>query len=142
MARLDWGRHQQIFEIDTRNNNGPREPKTTKHPIHQQKGKSKSENEDITPQRSGESLHLVFAVVLDQVQIYTDLMGTFPARSSKRNHVIMVCYSYDANYIMPISMTSNSGVEWDRAFRIVFGEMTSKGFKPNCRQWIILRKKK
>jgi hypothetical protein len=42
----------------------------------------------------------------------------------------MVCYSYDANYIRPISMKSKSGAEWVRAFGIVFDEMTSKGFKP------------
>jgi hypothetical protein len=69
-------------------------------------------------------------VVLDQGQIYTALTGTFPARSSKGNNVIMVCYSYDVNYIRPISMKSKSGAEWVRAFSIVFYERTSKGFKP------------
>jgi hypothetical protein len=91
MARLDLRCHQQIFEINTRNNNGTNEPKTTKHPIHQQNVKSESEDEDITPQGSGGKTHLVFAVVLNQGQIYTDLTGTFPARSSKGNNVLMVC---------------------------------------------------
>jgi hypothetical protein len=94
------------------------------------KVKSESEDEDITPQGSGEKTHLVFAVVLDQGQIYTDLTGNFPLRSSKGNNVLMVCYSYDANYIRPIAMKSKSGAECVRAFGIVFDEMASKGFKP------------
>jgi hypothetical protein len=78
----------------------------------------------------GEKTHLVFAVVLDQGQIYTDLTGYFPTRSRKGNNGLMICYSYDANYIRPIAMRSKSGAEWVRAFGVVFDEMTSKGFKP------------
>jgi hypothetical protein len=89
-----------------------------------------SEDEDITPQGTGKETHLVFAVVLDQGQIYTDLTGTLPTRSSKVNNVLLICYSYDANYIRPIAMKSKSGAEWVGAFFIVFDEMTAKGFKP------------
>jgi hypothetical protein len=42
-----------------------------------------TEDEDINPMGSGEKTHLVFAGVLDQGQIYTDLTGNFPTRSSK-----------------------------------------------------------
>jgi hypothetical protein len=94
------------------------------------KSESEDEDEDITPQGSGGKIHLLFAVVLDQGQIYTYLTGTFPARSSKGNNVLMVCYYYDSNYIRPISMKSKSGAELVRALGIVFDEMTSKGFKP------------
>jgi hypothetical protein len=90
---------------------------------------SESEDKDIIPQGLGERNHLVFAVVLDEGQIYTDLTGNFPARSSKGNNVLMVCYSYDANYIRPITMKSKSGAEWVRTFGTVFNEMISKGFK-------------
>jgi hypothetical protein len=69
------------------------------------------EDEDITAQESGEKTHLVFAVVLDQGQIYTDLTGIFPTRSSKGNNVLMICYSYDTNYIRPIAMKSKSCAE-------------------------------
>jgi hypothetical protein len=44
--------------------------------------------------------------------------------------MLMVCYSYDVNYIRPIAMKSKSGAEWVRAIGIVFDEMTEKGFKP------------
>jgi hypothetical protein len=50
--------------------------------------------------------HLFCAVVLDQGQIYTDLTGSFPTRSSKGNNNLMICYSYDATYIRNIAMKS------------------------------------
>jgi hypothetical protein len=46
----------------------------------------------------------------------------------------MVCYSYDANFIRPNTMKSNSGAEWVRTFGIVFDEMTSKGLKPKLQK--------
>jgi hypothetical protein len=61
-------------------------------------------NEDITPLGSEEKTHLVFAVILDHGQVYTDLTGAFPTRSSRGNNSLMICYSYDANYIHTISM--------------------------------------
>jgi hypothetical protein len=91
-----------------------------------------SEDEGITPSVKGETTHLVFAVVLDQGQIYTNLTGNFPARSSKGNNVFIVCYSYD--YIRPIAMKSKSGAEWVRAFIIAFDEITAKGFKPKLQK--------
>jgi hypothetical protein len=110
-----------------------------------------TEDEDIIPTGSGDKKHLVFAVVLDQGQTYTDLTGNFPTRSSKGNKGLMICYSYDANYIMPITMKSKSSAEWARAFGVVFDEMTSKAFKPKLKTMdneasaalkIISRKKK
>jgi hypothetical protein len=88
------------------------------------------ENEDITPFGSGEKTHLVFAVFLDQGQIYTDLTGSFPTRSSKGNNNLMICYSYDANNIRPIAMRSKSGAEWVKACGVFFDEMTARGFRP------------
>jgi hypothetical protein len=88
------------------------------------------DDEDITPLGSEEKTHLVFAVVLDHGQVYTDLTGAFPTRSSRDNNGLMICYSYDANYICPIAMKSKSGAEWVRAFGVVFDEMKAKGFKP------------
>jgi hypothetical protein len=35
--------------------------------------------------------HLVYAVVADQGQLYTDLTGKFPVRSSKGNYYVMLC---------------------------------------------------
>jgi hypothetical protein len=47
----------------------------------------------------GAKTHLVYAVVVDQGQLYTDLMEKFPARSRKGNSYVMLCYIYDCNYI-------------------------------------------
>jgi hypothetical protein len=45
----------------------------------------------------GTKTHLVYAVLVDQGQLYTDLTGKFPVRSSKGNSYVMVCYVYDCN---------------------------------------------
>jgi hypothetical protein len=47
----------------------------------------------------GSKTHLVYAIVVDQGQLYTDLTGKLPVRSSKGNSYIMVCYVYDCNYV-------------------------------------------
>jgi hypothetical protein len=56
----------------------------------------------------GTKTHLVYAVVVDQGQLYTDLTGKFPVRSSKGNSYVMVCYIYDCNYVKVIPMKSRS----------------------------------
>jgi hypothetical protein len=88
------------------------------------------DDEYITPLGSEEKTHSVFAMVLDHGQVYTDLTASFPTRSSKGKNGLMICYSYNANYIRPITMKSKSGAEWVRSFGVVFDEMTAKGFKP------------
>jgi hypothetical protein len=52
------------------------------------------EDETVTPDGLGSKTHLVYAVVIDQGQLYTDLTGRFPVRSSKGNWYIMIFYSY------------------------------------------------
>jgi hypothetical protein len=74
--------------------------------------------------------HLVYAVVVDQGQLYTDLTGKFPVRSSKGNSHVMVCYIYDCNYVKVIPMKSRSASEWVKAYDSVHQELTVKGFKP------------
>jgi hypothetical protein len=78
----------------------------------------------------GTKTHLVYEVVVDQGQLYTDLTGKFPVRSSKRNSYVMVCYIYYCNYVKVIPMKSRSSSEWVRAYDSVHEELTVKGFKP------------
>jgi hypothetical protein len=73
---------------------------------------------------------LVYAVVVDQGQLYTDLPGKFPVQSSKGNSYVMVCYIYDCNYVKVIPMTSRSASEWVKAYDSVHQELTIKGLKP------------
>jgi hypothetical protein len=56
----------------------------------------------------GTKTHLVYAVVVDQGQLYTDLTVKFPVRSIKGNSYVMVCYVYDWNYVNVIPMRSRS----------------------------------
>jgi hypothetical protein len=72
----------------------------------------------------------VYAVLVDQRQLYTDLMGQFPVRSSKGNSYVMVSYVYDCNYIEVLPMKSRSASEWVKAYDHIHQELTAKGFKP------------
>jgi hypothetical protein len=78
----------------------------------------------------GTKTHLVYVVVVHQGQLYTDLTGKFPVRSSKGNSYVMVCYIYDCNYIKVIPMKSRSASECVKAYDSVHQELTVKGFKP------------
>jgi hypothetical protein len=78
----------------------------------------------------GTKTHLVYAVVVNQGQLYTDLTGKFPVRSSKGNSYVMVCYVYDCNYVKVIPMISRSASEWVKAYDTIHKELTAKGFKP------------
>jgi hypothetical protein len=78
----------------------------------------------------GTKTHLKYAVVVDQGQLYTNLTGKFPVRSSRGNSYVMVCYVYDCNYVKVIPVKSRSASEWVKAYNTVHQELTVKGFKP------------
>jgi hypothetical protein len=78
----------------------------------------------------GAKTHLVYAVVVNQCQLYTDLTGKFPVRSSKGNSYVMVCYVYDCNYVKIIPMKYRSTSEWVKSYDTIHQELTVKGFKP------------
>jgi hypothetical protein len=67
----------------------------------------------------GTKIHLVYAVVVDQGQLYTELRGKFPARSRKGNSYVMVCYVYDCNYVKVIPMKSRSASKWVNAHETI-----------------------
>jgi hypothetical protein len=91
---------------------------------------AQAEKQQTLDKDLGAKTHLVYAVVLDQGQLYIDLTGKFPVRSSKGNSHVMVCYIYDCNYIKVIPMNSGSSLEWVKAYDSVHQELTIKGFKP------------
>jgi hypothetical protein len=78
----------------------------------------------------GTKTHLVYVVVVDQGQLYTDLKGKFPVRSRKVNSYVMLCYIYDCNYIKVVPMKSRSASEWVKVYGSIHQELTVKGFKP------------
>jgi hypothetical protein len=78
----------------------------------------------------GTKTQLVYAVVADQAQLYTDLTGKFPVQSSKGNSYVMLCYIYDCNYIKVVHMKSRSASEWVKSYGSIHEEVTVKGFKP------------
>jgi hypothetical protein len=66
--------------------------------------KTPIEDVPTTDTNLGTKTHLVYAVLVDQGQLYTDLTGKFPVRSSKGNSYVMVCYVYDCNYVKVLPM--------------------------------------
>jgi hypothetical protein len=78
----------------------------------------------------GTKTHLVYAIVVDQGQLYTYMTGKSPVRSSKGNSYVMVCYIYDCNYVKFIPMKSRSASEWVKPYDSVHQELTIKGLKP------------
>jgi hypothetical protein len=91
---------------------------------------SDANDEAVTPASEGPKTHLVYAVVLDQGKLYTDLTGRFPVRSSKCSWYLMVCYLYDSKYIKVFLTKSRSKSEWVKSYELIHQEMTSKGFQP------------
>jgi hypothetical protein len=78
----------------------------------------------------GTKTHLLYAVVADQAQLYSELTEKFPVRSSKGNSYVMVCYIYDCNYINVVPMKSRSALEWVKSYGSIHQELTIKGFRP------------
>jgi hypothetical protein len=93
---------------------------------------SKAQIADVpnTDTNLGTKTHLVYAVLVDHGQLYTDLTGKFPVRSSKGNSYVMVCYVYDCNYVKVIPIKSRSASDWVKAYDHIHQELTAKGFKP------------
>jgi hypothetical protein len=89
------------------------------------------EDTTVTPSDTRDKTHFVYAAVIDHGQLYTDLTGRFPQRSSKGNWYVMMVYSFDCNYIKPVAMKSKSASEWLKAFGEIFQELTSRGFNQN-----------
>jgi hypothetical protein len=88
------------------------------------------EYEAVRPAGLGSKTHFVYAAVVDQGQLYTDLTGKFPVRSSKRNWYVMLSYSYYCKYVKAVPMKSRSSSEWVKSYEHIHQELTSKGFKP------------
>jgi hypothetical protein len=77
-----------------------------------------SDIEDITATNTnlGTKTYLVYAILVDQGQLYTDLTGKFLVRSSKGNSYAMVCYVFDCNYVKVSPTKSRSALEWVKAY--------------------------
>jgi hypothetical protein len=79
-----------------------------------------------SPLQAWEKTHLVYAVIIYQGKLYTYLTGIFHVRSRKGNWNVMVCYSYDCNYVKSVPMRSRSASEWLKAYGVIHQELTKK----------------
>jgi DNA polymerase/3'-5' exonuclease PolX len=55
------------------------------------------EDTTVTPAGTGEKTHFVYAAVIDQGQLCTDITGRFTQLSSRGSWYVMVVYSFDCN---------------------------------------------
>jgi hypothetical protein len=99
---------------------------------HKIRSTSKAQIADVptTDTNLGTKNHLVYAVLVDQGQLYMDLTGKFPVRSSKVNVYAMVYYVYYCNYVKVIPMKYWPTSEWVKTYDHIHQELTAKGFKP------------
>jgi hypothetical protein len=84
--------------------------------------------EDFTTTNTylGTKTHIVYAFLVDQGQLYTDLTGKLPVRSRKGNWYVMVCYVFDCNYVKVVPMKSRFASEWVKAHDPNFKPLTMK----------------
>jgi hypothetical protein len=75
----------------------------------------------------------MYAIVVDQGQLYTDLTEKFPVQSRRGISYLMVCYVYDCNNVKVIPMKSRSTPEWVIVYDNVHHELIVKGFKPKLK---------
>jgi hypothetical protein len=78
--------------------------------------KAPIEKQQIPDTDLGSKTHPMYAIVVDQGQLYTNFTGKFPVRSSKGNYYVTVCYIYDCNNVKVIPMKSRSASEWVKAY--------------------------
>jgi hypothetical protein len=64
--------------------------------------------------------------MVDQGQLYTELMGKFLVRSNKGNSYVMFCYVYDCNYVKVIRVKSRSASELVKAYDTINQELNVK----------------
>jgi hypothetical protein len=88
------------------------------------------EYEVVAPASTGLKTALVYAVVVDQGQLYTDLMVIFPIRSSKGSWYTMVVYAFYCNCILAVIIDSRSSTEWLTTYGRVHQDLTARGSKP------------
>jgi hypothetical protein len=88
------------------------------------------EDTTVTSASNGNKTYFVYAALINQGQLYTDLTRKFPQQSRKGKWCVMVVYSFDCNYIKPVEIKSNSASEWLKAFGGIFQELTSRELKP------------
>jgi hypothetical protein len=127
LARLDGKHNQQAIETDAGHCHG--------HMNQRRQNIRSTSKASIDKQQSpdtylGTKTHLVYAVVADQAQLYTDLTDKFPVRSSKESSYVMLCYIYDCKYIKVVPMKSRFDSEWVKAYGSIHEELTVEGFKP------------
>jgi hypothetical protein len=67
---------------------------------------------------------------MDTNQIYTDLMGRFPATSLSGNKYILILYDYDIKIVLSAPMKNRGDKDMVRAFDLLMQSLIIRGLKP------------
>jgi hypothetical protein len=79
--------------------------------------------------------NVVFANIFEPTgQIYTDLPGRFPIRSSRGNQYIFVLYDYNSNAILAEPMKNGTGRVMVRAFKHLHAYLCDRGLRPKLQK--------
>ena len=82
-----------------------------------------------------EKTHHVYATIIDgKEEIYTDLTGAFPWKSSTGNQYIFVLYDFDSNNIITSPVKNRTKGEIKQAYEKLLGKLKSAGLKPKLQR--------
>ena len=88
----------------------------------------------LPQQKPKSNVRRIGTIAFDETQmknmIGVDFMGRYPTVSRDGNKYILIMYDYDTNYIKSVAVESRKTKVYLKAFRTMFDELTTKGFKP------------
>jgi hypothetical protein len=75
--------------------------------------------------------NFIYAAIMENNQIYTDLTGRFPTSSLSGNKYILILYDYDRNSVLSAPMKNRGDKEMVRAFDLLIQSLIIRGLKPS-----------
>ena len=86
---------------------------------------------DIINPDPQEATHNIMTFIFEPTnQIFSDLTGRFPVKSSSGNQYIFLLYNYDSNTIHTRPLRSRKGSAIVEAFKSIYDMLVSRGLKP------------
>jgi hypothetical protein len=77
--------------------------------------------------------NLIYAAIMETIQIYTDLTGRFPTTSLSGNKYILILYDYDSNSVLSAPMKNRCDKFMVRAFELLIQSLMIRVLKPSLK---------
>jgi hypothetical protein len=79
--------------------------------------------------------HIVFMTITEITgMLFSNPLGQFPIASNRDNKYAVILYIYDANFVKSIPIKSQMKEVLLRVYKLVYGYLTSRGFKPQLQK--------